>query len=98
LVNKFGNTFSRVVGMAKKYGVENPDFSLDYGGRHNPHIYPSKYEGKITDIAEYKLRMKDYNIYEAIHIIIGMVFSIGQEIEFWKPWEIYKNGDARENG
>jgi methionyl-tRNA synthetase len=93
LVNKFGNTFSRVIGMAKKYGVENPDFSLDYKGRHNPLVYPSKYEGKINDIADYKVRMKDYNIYESIHIIIGMVISIGQEIEFLKPWDLYKNGD-----
>lgn len=28
LVNKFGNTFSRVVGMAKKYGIENPDLEI----------------------------------------------------------------------
>lgn len=28
LVNKFGNTFSRVVGMAKKYGIGNPDLQV----------------------------------------------------------------------
>jgi methionyl-tRNA synthetase len=77
LVNKFGNTFSRVVGMAKKYGIENLDF-------------------EIKSSVEYHKAMKEYDIYEAIHIILNQVSVIGQEIENIKPWELYKTGKIEE--
>jgi methionyl-tRNA synthetase len=77
LVNKFGNTFSRVVGMARKYGVENSDL-------------------EIKSSVKYHQAMKEYDIYEAIHIILNQVSLIGQEIETTKPWELYKAGKMEE--
>ena len=77
LVNKFGNTFSRVVGMAKKYGIENPDL-------------------EIKSSVEYHQAMREYDIYEAIHIVLNQVSLIGQEIETIKPWELYKSGKMEE--
>lgn len=100
LVNKFGNTFSRVVGMARKYGVENPDFvkALEYGGRYNPQdninfIDKSEINFELNLIQDYRRHMKDNNIYEGLHDISKMVSSIGKEIEDNKPWELYKHGD-----
>ena len=77
LVNKFGNTFSRVVGMAKKYGIGNPDL-------------------EIRSSELYHQAMREYDIYEAIHIILNQVSVIGQEIETAKPWELYKVGKTAE--
>jgi methionyl-tRNA synthetase len=77
LVNKFGNTFSRVVGMAKKYGIL------------------AQYKGiNIPD--KYHQAMREYDIYEAIHIILEQITTIGQEIETTKPWELYKSGQQLE--
>jgi len=77
LVNKFGNTFSRVVGMAKKYYMF------------------AKYE-TINVPEEYHQAMKNYDIYEAIHILLEQISIIGQEIETIKPWELYKTGQIEE--
>ena len=103
LVNKFGNTFSRVVGMAKKYGVENPDFSraLEDGGRHNPQdnfnfTEKSEINYELNYIQYYKLHMENNDIYAGIHDISRMVANIGEEIESNKPWELYKAGKMEE--
>ncbi|MEX0598001.1 MAG: methionine--tRNA ligase [Candidatus Paceibacterota bacterium] len=77
LVNKFGNTFSRVVGMAKKYNMLN------------------QYEDIILPNTYYQA-MNNYDIYEAIHILLEKISLIGQEIESNKPWELYKSGQTKE--
>lgn len=77
LVNKFGNTFSRVVGMAKKYELL--------------HTYTANNSGE-----NYHQAMQNYDIYEAIHIILEKINIIGQEIETIKPWELYKSGQKLE--
>ena len=79
LVNKFGNTFSRVVGMAKKYDMF------------------SKYEA-INIPEAYHKAMKNYDIYESIHILLEKINLIGQEIETIKPRELYKTGQIEELG
>ena len=77
LVNKFGNTFSRVVGMAKKYEIENLDL-----------------QNKLVE--EYHQSMREYDIYEAINILLEKISIIGQQIETIKPWELYKVGKMEE--
>ena len=77
LVNKFGNTFSRVVGMSKKYDMF------------------SKYEA--LDMPEsYHQAMRNYDIYEAIYILLEKISIIGQQIETIKPWELYKSDQISE--
>lgn len=78
LVNKFGNTFSRVIGMAKKYEI-NIDTSQE------PISNKSKND-------QYHKSMGEYDIYSAIHIILEQCSFIAQEIQDIKPWELYKNG------
>jgi methionyl-tRNA synthetase len=77
LVNKFGNTFSRVVGMAKKYNML-AQYEVD----------------NLPD--QYHKAMKEYDIYEAIHMILEQITTIGKEIENTKPWELYKSGQIEE--
>ncbi len=77
LVNKFGNTFSRVIGMAKKYDIEIPHES-----------------GELSQ--DYHNALQKYDIYEGIHTIFEQINLIGQEIEFHKPWELYKEGKTEE--
>ena len=78
LVNKFGNTFSRVIGMSKKYGIE-----IDTS--QEPISNKSKNE-------QYDKSMRECDIYSAIHIILEQCSFIAQEIQDIKPWELYKNG------
>ncbi len=101
LVNKFGNTFSRVLGMAKKYGMKFRDLDIHHGGRHNPlqvdedaSVNEVEINFDLDSIKRYQSWMINYQIYEAIHTINRMLLSIGQEIEFYKPWELYKNGNT----
>jgi methionyl-tRNA synthetase len=77
LVNKFGNTFSRVIGMAKKYNMLQ---------HYNVDMIPDGYHKS----------MREYDVYEVIHVILEQVTSIGQEIEAVKPWELYKHNKMDE--
>jgi methionyl-tRNA synthetase len=100
LVNKFGNTFSRVIGMAKKYGIESLDLDIKLGGRYNPPQvnFPvdelERNRNLLPGITEYHMYMRVYDIYQAIHMISEMVIDIGHEIEVNKPWELYKEGNT----
>jgi methionyl-tRNA synthetase len=100
LVNKFGNTFSRVIGMAKKYEIESLDLDIKLGGRYNPPQvnFPvdelERNRNLLPGITEYHMYMRVYDIYQAIHMISEMVIDIGHEIEVNKPWELYKEGNT----
>jgi len=79
LVNKFGNTFSRVMGMAKKYQIE---FDLN----QEAISYKSQFE-------KYHIAMQDNDIYSALHILLDICSHIAQEIQEIQPWELYKQGN-----
>lgn len=91
LVNKFGNTFSRVIGMKDKYGIVEPLEIYSPGKPYPPHHAIRK---KYDDF--YHKKMKIHEIYAALHFIVSQVNFIGKEIETHKPWELYKEGKTEE--
>jgi len=109
LVNKFGNTFSRVIGMAKKYEIENLDFEIknkEPESKFNP-FDPDNIDealestlGNITNNTQlmqyYYDYMSTYDIYGGIKVLFLIITNIGREIETIKPWELYKTGQTVE--
>lgn len=85
LVNKFGNTFSRVVGMAKKYDIEKPNLeiksSVDY---HKAMRSYDIYEAihilleKISLIGQEIETIKPWELYKT-----GQTEELGQNIQKW---------------
>jgi len=85
LANKVGNTFSRVVGMAKKYDM--------LGERLNQENY-HKFEIEISQIIDNYFEQSD--IYSVSKFLLEKLAEIAREIEEIKPWELYKENKLEE--
>lgn len=85
LVNKVGNTFHRVVGMARKYELMDARM-------------PEKKAQKLEESIDKELnkRLQRYDIYEALAYLQHLCQEIGHGIETAKPWEMKKQGQISE--
>lgn len=85
LVNKVGNTFHRVVGMARKYELMDARI---------PDQKAQRLQEKID--TELDRRIEKYDVYEALAYLLHLCQEIGQGIETAKPWEMKKQGNIQE--
>ncbi len=85
LVNKVGNTYQRVIGMASKYDLLEVRMS------------PEK-QDRLTQAIQKKAQVyiETHNVYGYIHYIMDLMTEIGKGIETVKPWELAKQNDTSE--
>ena len=85
LVNKVGNTYQRVLGMAQKYDL--------LSARMLP-AKQAKLRSAITKKAQVHMDSQDLNGY--VHYALDLIGEIGRGIEMVKPWELAKAGDTEQ--
>ncbi len=85
LVNKIGNTYQRVLGMARKYDLLTTRMA------------PEKQE-KLAQAIQHKSQayMNQQDLYGYVHYCLDLTGEIGRGIELVKPWELAKNGQDDE--